>query len=76
MTLHQRASRVLAALKRRYPSLDMHLAAESAWELLVATVLAAQCTDARVNTVTPELFRRWPGPADLAEASPDRKSVV
>ena len=71
MTLHQRASRVLAALKRRYPSLDMHLAAESAWELLVATVLAAQCTDARVNTVTPELFRRWPGPADLAEASPE-----
>lgn len=68
MTLKQRASLVLKLLKQRYPNLDMHLAAESAWELLVATVLAAQCTDARVNTVTPELFRRWPGPAELAGA--------
>ena len=38
------------------------------WQLLVATVLAAQCTDARVNMVTPELFRRWPGPAELRRA--------
>ncbi len=68
MTPAQRASRVLALLKARYPSLDMHLDAADAWQLLVATVLAAQCTDARVNTVTPELFRRWPGPGELAEA--------
>jgi endonuclease-3 len=40
----------------------------NAWELLVATVLAAQCTDARVNTVTPALFARWPTPASLADA--------
>lgn len=76
MTPRQRASRVLAALKRRYPTLDMHLAAENAWELLVATVLAAQCTDARVNTVTPELFRRWPGPVELAEATQEELEQV
>jgi len=40
----------------------------SAWGLLVATALAAQCTDARVNKVTPEFFRRWPTIADLAQA--------
>lgn len=39
------------------------------WQLLVATVLSAQCTDARVNIVTPGLFRRWPGPAELAAAT-------
>ena len=60
---------VLAALKQRYPHPRTHLDAQNAWELLVATVLAAQCTDARVNTVTPELFRRWPTPAALAEAA-------
>ena len=47
------------------PALDHH----NAYELLVATVLAAQCTDARVNTVTPEFFRRWPDPAALAQAA-------
>ncbi len=63
------ACKVLAALKIRYPYSHPHLVAANAWELLVATVLAAQCTDARVNTVTPELFQRWPDPASLAEAS-------
>ena len=62
------ARNVLAALQKRYPHPRTHLDAQNAWELLVATVLAAQCTDARVNTVTPELFRRWPTPAALAEA--------
>ena len=59
---------MLAALQQRYPHPRTHLDAQNAWELLVATVLAAQCTDARVNTVTPELFRRWPTPAALAGA--------
>ena len=62
------ARNVLAALQKRYPHPRTRLDAQNAWELLVATVLAAQCTDARVNTVTPELFRRWPTPAALAEA--------
>ena len=64
-----RAEKVLAALQARYPRPATHLEADNAWELLVATVLAAQCTAARVNTVTPELFRRWPGPAELALAT-------
>lgn len=42
----------------------------------MATVLAAQCTDARVNTVTPELFRRWPGPAELALATQEELESV
>lgn len=67
--LREQATRVLAALKARYPEPASHLVFSSPWELLVATVLAAQCTDARVNTVTPELFRRWPGPAELACAT-------
>ncbi len=53
----------------RYASPQTMLDHRSPWELLVATVLAAQCTDARVNTVTPEFFRRWPGPQELAAAS-------
>lgn len=71
MTLPKRseqAARVLEALTARYPRPASHLDWNNPWELLVATVLAAQCTDARVNTVTPELFRRWPGPRELAEA--------
>lgn len=65
----ERADKVLDVLRGLYPEPRPHLAFANAWELLVATVLAAQCTDARVNTVTPELFRRWPGPEQLAEAA-------
>ena len=71
-----RAEKVLAALQARYPRPATHLEADNAWELLVATVLAAQCTDARVNTVTPELFRRWPGPAELALATQEELESV
>lgn len=63
------AKSVLTLLAERYPQPATHLIAQDAWELLVATVLAAQCTDARVNKVTPELFRRWPDPAALATAT-------
>lgn len=68
MTRKKLAGLVLKRLKARYPSPAAHLNAKSAWELTVATVLAAQCTDKRVNMVTPELFSRWPTPAALAEA--------
>ena len=64
--LRERASRVLEGLFKRYPVRETHLVYHNAWELLIATVLAAQCTDVRVNTVTPHLFARWPGPAELA----------
>ena len=66
MTSKQRAGIFLQRLAKRYP--ETHLQAKSPWELLVATVLAAQCTDKRVNTITPGLFARWPGPAELAGA--------
>jgi endonuclease-3 len=69
MKKDQRAAEIFARLRRRYPRTEPALRHQDAWELLVATVLAAQCTDARVNTVTPELFRRWPGPAELAKAA-------
>lgn len=63
-----RAQQIFALLARRYPDPRPALDYTDAWGLLVATVLAAQCTDARVNQVTPELFRRWPAIADLAAA--------
>lgn len=62
------AAEVSRLLALRYPHPETHLTHRNPWELLVATVLAAQCTDERVNTVTPRLFAGWPGPADLAEA--------
>lgn len=63
-----KADLALAKLKARYPVVDTQLIHTDAWELLVATILAAQCTDARVNTVTPRLFRLWPGPSEMAGA--------
>ena len=66
-----RADAVLAALKKRYPEPATMLDHATPWQLLVATVLAAQCTDARVNMVTPEFFRRWPGPGELSGERPE-----
>ena len=63
------AKEVLALLARAYPGARVLLEYRNPFELLVATVLAAQCTDERVNTVTPALFRAWPGPSALANAS-------
>jgi endonuclease-3 len=54
-----------------YPDSQCSLVHETPFELLVATVLSAQCTDARVNSVTPELFRRFPDAASLAAAPPE-----
>lgn len=68
MNKQQRAQAVLALLQARYPTPQTHLIAASPWQLLVATVLSAQCTDARVNMVTPQLFALWPDAATLAEA--------
>ncbi len=65
-----RAAQILALLERSYPDAECALHHATPWELLVATILSAQCTDVRVNQVTPELFRRWPGPAELAAADP------
>ncbi|OLN29223.1 Endonuclease III [Desulfovibrio sp. DV] len=64
-----RATLIHTRLKSVYPDPKPALVHRNAYELLVATVLAAQCTDARVNTVTPEFFRRWPDPAALSRAA-------
>ena len=66
-----RARRILRGLKRLYADADCALHHDNALQLLVATILSAQCTDARVNLVTPELFRRYPGASDYAEAVPE-----
>jgi len=60
---------VLLFLAREYPGARVLLDYHDPFQLLVATVLAAQCTDERVNGVTPALFRAWPGPAAFAKAS-------
>jgi endonuclease-3 len=62
------AARVLRRLKADYPGATCALENETPFELLVATILSAQCTDERVNMVTPELFRRWPTAREMADA--------
>ncbi|MDL2291385.1 endonuclease III [Desulfovibrio sp. OttesenSCG-928-F20] len=66
--LRKKTAGVLKLLRLRYPEPQTLLVHKNPWELLVATVLAAQCTDERVNSVTPALFARWPGPLELAGA--------
>lgn len=66
--LRRRARSVARALAAAYPEARIALRFESPWELLVATILSAQCTDAKVNEVTRELFRRYPTPEALARA--------
>lgn len=65
------ARRVLDALVAAYPTVECGLVARNAFELVVATVLSAQCTDARVNLVTPSLFARFPDAQALALAEPE-----
>lgn len=67
---HRRAGAVLATLKREYPDAHCELDHRTPFQLLVATILSAQCTDARVNLVTPALIARYPTPQALAEAEP------
>ena len=64
----RRAGTVVRLLRRRYPRARTSLDFGSPLEILVATILAAQCTDERVNTLTPGLFRRYPTAAALARA--------
>ena len=67
MTKKQRLAAAVERLKERYPDALCSLTSRSAFELLVATRLSAQCTDARVNLVTPALFARCPDAEALAE---------
>ena len=64
----ERTREIVARLKAAYPDSKCSLDFRNEWELLVAVMLSAQCTDERVNMVTPGLFRKWPRPEDLAAA--------
>jgi endonuclease-3 len=64
-----RVKKILAGLDDMYPAAICALHHSNAWELLVATILSAQCTDKRVNEVTPGLFRKYPTIRDFAAAS-------
>ena len=64
-----RAGNILAELTRLYPDAKCALNHEGPWQLLVATILSAQCTDARVNLVVPGLFRRFPTVEAMATAN-------
>ncbi len=70
MTKKQRASEAVNRLKTLYPQAVCSLQYADPWQLLVATRLSAQCTDARVNLVTPALFERFPTPEAMAAAEP------
>src|SRR6202161_2721548 len=64
----RRIEELLRRLRAAYPRAECALHHHNAWELLVATILSAQCTDARVNMVTPALFKKFPTPTDFAHA--------
>jgi endonuclease III len=72
----RRAGELLSRLKQLYPDPECALHHENAWQLLCATILSAQCTDARVNMVTPELFRRFPTAEAMAAASQEEVEEV
>ena len=76
MGVKERAAEVAERLDGEYPDARCELDYRSPWELLVATMLSAQCTDVRVNRVSPDLFARWPEPADLAAAAQDEVEDV
>ena len=65
-----RAGKIYSLLEKEYPDTGIALNSHTPFELLVATILSAQCTDARVNMVTPPLFRKYPSPASFANANP------
>jgi endonuclease III len=73
----ERVAAILHGLDEAYPEAICALDHKSPWELLVATILSAQCTDVRVNMVTPALFKRFPTPAAMAKATlPELESLV
>lgn len=73
----QRIAAILDGLEKAYPKAVCALNHRSAWELLVATILSAQCTDVRVNMVTPELFRQFPTPEAMSKASlPELEELI
>jgi len=73
----ERIAAILDGLEKAYPKAVCALNHRSAWELLVATILSAQCTDVRVNLVTPDLFKAFPTPKAMAAASlPELEELI
>jgi endonuclease-3 len=71
-----RVSEILARLDQIYPDVTCALNHENPYQLLIATILSAQCTDVRVNKVTPALFARYPSPELLAQAESDELQEI
>ena len=72
----QRVQDILNRLDQRYPNVRCALHHNSAWELVIATILSAQCTDVMVNKVTPGLFRQYPTPQAMAKATPEELEPI
>ncbi len=73
----ERIAAILKGLDEAYPNVECALTHRSPWELLVATILSAQCTDIRVNLVTPELFKRFPTPVAMSKATlPELEALI
>lgn len=76
MNKKQLASKIIGELKKKYPEPECALLHHNPWQLLVATILSAQCTDKRVNMVTPALFKKYVTPADFAAAKQEELEKV
>jgi endonuclease-3 len=71
-----RVQDILNRLDQRYPNVTCALHHKNAWELLIATILSAQCTDVMVNKVTPILFQQYPTPQAMAAATPEELEPI
>ena len=72
----KRSRAIIRKLRKRFPDAKCSLIHRSTLQLLVATILSAQCTDARVNIVVKDLFKRYKTARDFAEASPEELSEL
>src|SRR5579864_1415680 len=72
----ERVKDILNRLYQRYPNVRCALHHNNAWELLIATILSAQCTDVMVNKVTPGLFQKYPTPQAMAAATPEELEPI
>src|SRR5262249_51786661 len=70
MTVRERVAKLIKVWPKVYPDAHTELDFETPLELLIATILSAQCTDKRVNMVTPALFKKYRGAKEYAEAPP------
>jgi endonuclease-3 len=70
-TAEERIGEIITIMRKAYPSSRTALRHENPFQILVATILSAQCTDEKVNQITPSLFQKYPTPADFASADKD-----